>query len=139
MAQLRTTTHPRRWQPIAMLMALSWLGEFVHNTLSLPALTLRSPENSALALIATLLVIAWWRCRGQRIVAAFLLGWGLVQLVVGAVITVLPFPFLPFVPEQSAAHYLSHLLYGLAQVPLIAAMIGRLRASEDAPRAEALG
>ena len=121
-----------------MLMALSWLGEFVHNTLSLPTLTLRSPENSTRALIATLLVIAWWRCRRQRIVAAILLGWGLVHLVVGAVITVLPFAFLPFVPEQTAAHYLAHLLYGLAQVPLIAVMIGHMRASEGAPRAEAL-
>ena len=138
MAASSATNAPRQWQPVAMLVGLSWLGEFVHNTLSLPTLTLLSPENSALALIATLLVIAWWRCRGQRIVAALLLGWGLVHLVVGAVITVLPFPFLPFVPEQTAAHYLAHFLYGLAQVPLIAAMFGHLRASEGAPRAEAL-
>ena len=81
-------------------------------------------------------------CRGAFVALlaaiALLLGWGLVHLVVGAVITVLPFPFLPFVPEQTAAHYLAHFLYGLAQVPLIAAMFGHLRASEGAPRAEAL-
>ena len=130
MAPLRATNDPRRWQPVAMLVALSWLGEFVHNTLSLPTLTPLSPENSLLALIAASLVIGWRQFRNQRIVAAILLGWGTVHLVGGAVITVLPFPFLPFVPEQTGAYYFAHLLYGLAQLPLILAMIGHLRAPE---------
>ncbi|MFN8512211.1 MAG: hypothetical protein U0232_17180 [Thermomicrobiales bacterium] len=130
MVTLRAANDPRRWQPVAMLVALSWLGEFVHNALSLPTLTPLSPENSLLALIAASLVVGWRLSRSRRLVAAMLFGWGTVHLVGGAVITVLPFPFLPFVPEQTVAHYFAHLLYGLAQVPLIVAMIGHLRAPD---------
>lgn len=36
-------------------------------------------------------------------------------------------PGLPFYPEQTIAHYLSHLLYGLAQLPLIIIMIVEIR------------
>jgi len=34
-------------------------------------------------------------------------------------VTVLPLPILPFEPEQSATHYLAHLVYALGQVPLL--------------------
>ena len=128
---MSATAIPRRRPPVAALMALSWLGLYIHNALSLPALTLLSPENSVIALIAVCLVIGWWLLRGQRIAAALLLGWGALHLVGGAVVTVIPFPFLPFVPEQTVAHYLAHLVYGLAQLPLIAAMIGQLRVSPE--------
>ncbi len=45
----------------------------------------------------------------------------------GGGINVLPLSFLPFVPEQTLSHYLSHLLYGLGQIPLIWAMFSQLR------------
>ena len=41
------------------------------------------------------------------------------RIVGGAVLSVLPLPFLPFEPEQSVSHYLSHVVLGIAQVPLI--------------------
>jgi hypothetical protein len=127
-----SATHiPWRCPPVAALVALSWLGLFAHNALSLPTLTLLSPENSLVALVAVCLVIGWWLLRGRRIAAALLLGWGGLHLVGGAVVTVIPFAFLPFVPEQTLAHYLAHLVYGLAQLPLIGAMIGQLRASPE--------
>ena len=127
-AAMSATTIPRRGPPVAALVALSWLGLFAHNALSLPALTLLSPENSLVALVAVCLAVGWWLLRGQRIAAAVLLGWGALHLVGGAVVTVIPFAFLPFVPEQTIVHYLAHLVYGLAQLPLIGAMIGQLRA-----------
>ena len=133
MASIGATNDPRRWQPVATLVAVSWLGLYLHNTLSLPALTPLSPENSLTALVALALLIAWCLLRGQRAVSALILGWALTHLVVGAVVTVMPFPFLPFYPEQTAAHYLAHLSYGLAQLPLIGAMIGHLRASPQHP------
>jgi hypothetical protein len=49
--------------------------------------------------------------------------------MVGAIVTVIPFPWLAFYPEQTIAHYFAHLIYGLAQLPLIRSMIGHLRAS----------
>ena len=36
-----------------------------------------------------------------------------------SLVTVLPLPILPFEPEQSATHYLAHLVYALGQVPLL--------------------
>ena len=47
---------------------------------------------------------------------ALLLAWALLNLLGGAVLSVLPLPFLPFVPEQSLRHYSFHLLYGLTHV-----------------------
>jgi len=44
---------------------------------------------------------------------------GILQLIGGAILSVLPLPILPFVPEQSPDHYISHAVYGLAQLPLI--------------------
>lgn len=126
MAASGVASDSRRWQPVAALVALSWLGEFAHNAISLPALTPLSPENSLTALVAAGLVFGWWLLRGRRVAAALLLGWGLLHFVVGAVVTVIPVPFLPFVPEQTIVHYLAHIIYGLAQVPLIGAMIARL-------------
>jgi hypothetical protein len=121
------TNFPGWCPPVATLVVLSWLGLFAHNALSLPALTPLSPENSLSALAAASLAICWWLLRARRVAALLLLGWGAVHLVGGAVVTIIPFPFLPFVPEQTVAHYLAHALYGLAQLPLIAAMIGQLR------------
>jgi len=42
-----------------MLMALSWLGLFVHNSIELPPLNLLSPENSLPALVTALLFVGW--------------------------------------------------------------------------------
>jgi hypothetical protein len=52
--------------------------------------------------------------------------WGLLHLVGGAIVTVIPFSFLPFVPEQDFPHYFAHFLYGLPQLPLIWLMIQQL-------------
>jgi hypothetical protein len=40
---------------VAALLALSWLGLFVHNSIELPALNLLSAENSLPALVAVVL------------------------------------------------------------------------------------
>ena len=63
-----------------------------------------------------------------RLGGALLLAWALLNLLGGAVLSVLPLPFLPFVPEQSLRHYSFHLLYGLTQVPLIVAARTQLKA-----------
>ena len=112
---------------VAALLALSWLGLFVHNSIELPSLNLLSPENSLPALVAVLLFAGWWLLPTRRLAAALLLVWGLLHLVGGAIVTVIPFSFLPFVPEQDFIHYFAHFLYGLAQLPLIGVMIQQMR------------
>jgi len=44
---------------------------------------------------------------------------GLVQLIGGAILSVLPLPFLPFAPAQTVDHYLSHVILGITQIPLV--------------------
>lgn len=102
---------------MAAAAAVSWAGVLAHNTVEgfpLPGL-----ENLAPALVALLLVL-WWRSDPARGAAA-LLAWALLQLVGGAIVSVLPLPFLPFAPEQTAAHYAAHVVAGVAQLPLLAA------------------
>ena len=111
---------------VAALLALSWLGLFVHNSIELPALNLLSAENSLPALVAVVLFAGWWLLPTRRLAAALLLVWGLLHLVGGAIVTVIPFSFLPFVPEQDFIHYFAHFLYGLAQLPLIGVMIQQM-------------
>jgi uncharacterized membrane protein YjdF len=112
---------------VAALLALSWLGLFVHNSIEFPALNLLSAENSLPALVAVLLFAGWWLLPTRRLAAALLLVWGLLHLVGGAIVTVIPFSFLPFVPDQNFTHYFAHFLYGLAQLPLIGVMIQQIR------------
>jgi hypothetical protein len=112
---------------VAALLALSWLGLFVHNSIELPALNLLSAENSLPALVAVLLFAGWWFLPTRRLAAALLLVWGLLHLVGGAIVTVIPLSFLPFVPDQNFTHYFAHFLYGLAQLPLIGVMIHQIR------------
>jgi hypothetical protein len=124
--KISSLTADRSHRLVAALLALSWLGLFVHNSIELPSLNLLSPENSLLALVAMLLFVGWWLLPTRRLAAALLLVWGLLHLVGGAIVTVIPFSFLPFVPEQNFTHYFAHVLYGLAQLPLIGVMIQQM-------------
>jgi hypothetical protein len=112
----------QRQQPVHLLgflLALSWLGMVVHNLLELP-LTLLSPENSLPGLVSFLLFLGWWRLSDARTALLYaMFGWALLHLVAGGVLSVLPLPVWPFVPEQSLAHYLSHAFYSLLQLPLL--------------------
>jgi hypothetical protein len=114
---------PVAW--IAAFTALSWAGEYAHNRVDLPHLSVLSPENSVPALIALTLFLAWWWRPFSRLPRVALLGWTLVQLV-GGIISVLPLGFLPFSPEQTVQHYLMHVVYASAQVPLIIALLRQL-------------
>jgi hypothetical protein len=70
--------------------------------------------------IQVALLVWWWRSPGSRREAARWLMWtAAFQLVGGAILSVLPLPILPFVPAQTVEHYVSHLVFGLAQLPLL--------------------
>ena len=99
-------------------VALSWLGMFIHNLADLPHQTILSPE-SAYPTIVYLVLVALWFTPVRRIARSLLLGWVLLQLVGGAVISVLPLPFLPFHPEQTLHHYTLHVIYGISQIPAV--------------------
>ena len=121
-----TTTGGRPVIWIAVFTALSWLGEVIHNRIELPGLTLLSPENSITALVSVFLFLIWSFLPSRRIPGLLLLLWAMIYFIGGGIISVIPFQFLPFYPEQSMAHYLTHLLYGLAQLPLIVIMLRQI-------------
>jgi hypothetical protein len=131
MLRQRAASFAARREVAAMagVVALSWLGNYIHNVADLPQLTPLSPENSLVALATLGLFIAWWQLtRLRRATTALLLGWGLTHLIGGAVLSVLPIGLFPFDPEQSLRHYLFHLLYGAMQLPLIALAFASVRA-----------
>ena len=122
----------RRFALLVSFTLLMWLGLYVHNTADLPALTLISPENSIPALVSAILVVAWWFLPWKRAAAVALLGWGLLHLIGGGLLSVLPLAIWPYVPAQTPTHYAMHLLYGLAQLPLIWLLVSWIRSPRSA-------
>jgi hypothetical protein len=110
-----------------IFLTISWLGEYIHNLFELPNLTVLSPENSLPALVSLALLAGWWLTRFNRVLTLLILAWGSLHLIGGAVLSVIPFPFLPFYPEQTFNHYAAHVEYGLAQLPLIILAVRELR------------
>src|SRR2546427_12657284 len=104
---------------LALATMLSWLGEAVHNAVELPGLTILSLENSIPGVVAALLFGVYLLSPFKRASVGLLLGWGLLNLVGGGIISVLPLNFLPFSPAQTLTHYLAHLFYSAAEIPLI--------------------
>ena len=118
---------------VAALTFLSWLGSYVHTTLELQ-LPVWRPENSFPALVGLLLFLGWWKGPGRRRVWNWLLlAWTAGgHLFLGALLSVLPLPIWPFVPEQTFAHYLSHIIYAVAQLPLIWVLARQLKGEKYA-------
>jgi hypothetical protein len=114
---------------VGACVLIAWLGEYVHNLYELPQLTILSPENSLVLLVGLVLFVVWYLAPAKRLASLLLLSWGLLHLVGGSLLSVLPLEFLPFYPEQSLQHYLMHVIYGLAQLPLIVVMLRELRSS----------
>jgi hypothetical protein len=104
----------------AALVFLSWLGAYIHTTLEL-ALPVWRPENSFPAVLGLALFLSWQRQpQRRRFWAWLLLAWTIGgHLLLGALLSALPLPLWPFYPEQTLSHYTSHVIYGMAQLPLI--------------------
>ncbi|MEX1003809.1 MAG: hypothetical protein WD990_06505 [Acidimicrobiia bacterium] len=76
--------------------------------------------------VPSILLAAWWLVSPNRTAWWAALIWvGLLNLVVGATLTVLPLSFLPFEPEQSLSHYTTHLIYAGAQLPALYLLMTR--------------
>lgn len=119
---------------VILLTFVSWLGEYLHNLFELPQLTLLSPENSLPALVSAALVLAWCLLPAKQLPTFALLVWAFIHLLGGGLLSVLPLPFLPFSPAQTLSHYLTHGLYGLAQLPLIILLLGQLNRQQSDAR-----
>lgn len=111
-----------RW-PVYAVTVIAWLGFLVHNVADLPGQTFLSPETLWPSLITGAL-LALYALGPRRIAAIGLFLWTPLNFL-GALVTVLPLPLLPFDPEQSWRHYSFHVLYAVTQVPLLV-VSGRL-------------
>ena len=103
---------------MAAALTMSAASMLAHNLYELPLRPI-DPENSGPILFAVILGVAYALRPDSKAVAAAALGWGVLNLVIGGVVTVLPLPILPFVPEQSVTHYGAHVVYTLGQAPLV--------------------
>jgi phosphate/sulfate permease len=103
---------------MAAALTLSALTMLVHNLYELP-LSPIDLENSGPIGFALILGGAYALRPDSKAVAAAALGWGVLNLVIGGIVSVLPLSVLPFVPEQSISHYGAHVVYTLGQVPLV--------------------
>lgn len=120
------TTAPLPAVPLTAI--IGWSGLFIHNLAELPGQSLLSPE-SFIPLLVTALLVAGWFTPIRHAATLAMLGWGLLHFFGGGLISVLPLPFLPFLPEQTLSHYLFHAVYALAQLPLVFSTVGWLRKS----------
>lgn len=110
---------------MAVAFAVSWLTMFAHNMRELP-LAPTDLENSGPFFVGLILLAAYWRRPSSHGVQLAILGWALLNLI-GGLLSVLPLPILPFAPEQSLDHYLTHVVYAVGQLPLVILAVTALR------------
>jgi hypothetical protein len=123
----------------AAAVVVAWAGMAIHDVYELPALVPADPQftiPSAIYVVAG----AAWALRPSAAMRALFGGWVVLNLIGGGLLSVLPLPFLPWVPEQSLAHYAVHVVYAAAQLPalwLLARPLGRrvVRESVAKPKA----
>jgi hypothetical protein len=82
-----------------------------------------------LGIFVVLAVLAARETAGRAIWIA-LFSWAVLNLVGGGILSVLPLGLFPFQPEQSLAHYGIHVVYTLAEVPLVLVAWSGVRASQ---------
>jgi hypothetical protein len=111
------STARRAWI-IAATVLLAWFGLIIHNRMEFPLMAFTRPEYIVPTLAWLVVFLVWLRFPNHQLARKLLLGWGMISLA-GAIVTVLPLPFLPFSPEQSLSHYVVHALNALGQLPVI--------------------
>lgn len=101
---------------LRLTLAVSAAGHLVHNVEEF-GLTLPAAGHGIVPLGVSALLMWAARSPTPRMLGAAAL-WGLTVVVIGGG-SVLPWPFLPFVPAQTPGHYAAHAVYALLQLPLL--------------------
>ena len=96
----------------------------------MPGLIGFTPDGDLFMLPIVAGLAIWWN-RSNGILAACALAIYAAVNLAGAMLSVLPLGLLPFVPEQSLAHYTAHVIYAGSQLPLLILTIFRLQRRPD--------
>ena len=98
-----------------------------HNVLEFGPGFLASAETLIPVAILGLLALLAWTRPANNVVHVGLFAWALLNLVGGGILSVLPLGLFPFAPEQSLGHYGAHVIYAVAQLPLVIVAARALR------------
>jgi hypothetical protein len=129
--------HSLRDLSIGSATLIAVAGMAIHNAVEFGPGFLLDPQTLIpVAIFAAL----GWACRGSRArtpMLMLLVAWAVLNLVVGGILSVLPLPIFPFAPEQSLRHLAAHVVYTLAEIPLVVVSVRALLASarHEAPLA----
>lgn len=102
---------------IVVAVGASIGGLLVHNLVEFPPSILLASETWVPVVVTILLGLAMLQWPSPGVFAA-MAGWVVIIIVIGGA-SVLPLPIWPFTPEQTVIHYTAHLIYALAQLPLL--------------------
>ena len=102
---------------VAVAVGASIGGLLVHNLQEFPPSILLAPETLAPAVITVLVGVGLLRRPSTGVFVAVAV-WAIIVIVVGGG-SVLPLPIWPFTPEQTVGHYAAHVVYAVAQLPLL--------------------
>ncbi len=115
---------------VVIATAVSWLGLWAHELHRVPRLIGFTPDGDLFMLAIAAGLAFWWsRSRGAR--AAWALAIYATVNLAGAVVTILPLGWLPFIPDQTVAHYAAHVIYAVWQLPLLTLTIMLLQRRQD--------
>lgn len=113
---------------IAFASVIAAAGMIAHNVFEFGPGFIADPQTLIpVAIFGVLALLAMARPHSIVVLVA-LLGWALLNLVVGGVLSVLPLGIFPFTPEQSLEHYGIHVVYAVAQIPLVVVAVLAVRA-----------
>jgi hypothetical protein len=109
----------RQAKQVIGTLLLSWLGLFLHECYRNPASFGFTDDGTIPVLgVAIVLVGVWWWFPRARLIAPALLAFGALQFV-GAILSLWSFDSSPFEADLRPLHIVTHILYGLLQLPLI--------------------
>jgi hypothetical protein len=103
---------------VVLFAAISWLGLWVHELHRVPALFGFTPDGDLFMLPVAAGLAIWWVRTHSTGALVGLAVYAAVNLVGGG-LSVFPFGWLPFSPEQTAAHYAVHIVFAVCQLPLL--------------------
>lgn len=122
--------------PLAITSVIGAAGMMAHNLWEFGPALLVSPETLIPVAIFGIVPLVTWKRPHDVVASSALLGWALLNLIGGGLLSVLPLGLFPFTPDQSLGHYGAHVVYAVAQIPLAVVAVRAIRSRRRPPTSE---